>query len=207
VTQERSRRSRFKKGQRTENPMSGLQKQDTVSSARLKKMPRIQAHSKGMKSLLSDEVVAVRGVLTDTHPVDFHAIGVTGAIDRLALPLRERGTVVHLETPHHGMEVDRRSATLLYRAAQELLSNVYKFAQASAVTVRLGCVTQGMSHGVQLRVSDDGRGFDAPAAMTGRHTGMGLRLMRVAVVLAGGEMIIDSSAAAGTCVTVTLPLD
>jgi two-component system, NarL family, sensor histidine kinase UhpB len=160
-----------------------------------------------MKSLLSDEVVAVRGILTDTHPVDFHALGVTGAIDRLTLPLRARGTVVHLDTPHHGMEVDRQSATLLYRAAQELLSNVYKFAQASAVTVRLGCVIHDMNHDVQLKVSDDGRGFDVPAAMVGRHTGMGLRLMQVAVVLAGGEMIIDSSAAAGTCVTITLPLD
>jgi two-component system sensor histidine kinase UhpB len=160
-----------------------------------------------MKSLLSDEVVAVRGILTDTHPVDFHVLGVTGAIDRLTLPLRARGTVVHLDTPHHGMEVDRKSATLLYRAAQELLSNVYKFAQASAVTVRVCCVTQGLSHGVQLKVSDDGRGFDVPAAMIGRHTGMGLRLMQAAVVLAGGEMIIDSSAATGTRVTVTLPLD
>ncbi|MDQ0849946.1 two-component system sensor histidine kinase UhpB [Arthrobacter sp. B3I9] len=160
-----------------------------------------------MKSLLSDEVVAVRGVLTDTHPVDFHALGVSGAIDRLTLPLRKRGTAVHLETPHHGMEVNRQSATLLYRAAQELLSNVYKFAQASAVTVRLGCVTHGMDHGIQLKVSDDGSGFDVPAAMAGRHTGMGLRLLQVAVVLAGGEMIIVSSAAAGSCVTITLPLD
>ena len=160
-----------------------------------------------MKSLLSDEVVAVRGVLTDTHPVDFHSLGVTGAIDRLALPLRGSGTVVHLETPHHMMEVDRQSASLLYRAAQELLSNVYKFAQASEVTVRLGCVTRGASHSVQLKVTDDGRGFDAPATMIGRHTGMGLRLMRLAVVFAGGEMILDSSTDAGTCVTVTLPLD
>lgn len=159
-----------------------------------------------MKSLLSDEVVAVRGVLTDTHPVDFHALGLTGAIDRLTLPLRKRGILVNLETPHHGMEVDRQSATLLYRAAQELLSNVYKFAQASAVTVRLGCITHGMSHGLQLKVTDDGGGFDVPAAMTGRHTGMGLRLMRVAVGLASGEVAIDSSSA-GTCVTVTLPLD
>jgi two-component system NarL family sensor kinase len=105
------------------------------------------------------------------------------------------------------MEVDRQSATLLYRAAQELLSNVYKFAQASAVTLRLGCVSQGMGHGVQLKVTDDGRGFDVRTAMTGRHTGMGLRLMRVAVVLAGGEIIINSSATSGTCVTITLPLD
>lgn len=155
-----------------------------------------------MKSLLSDEVAAVRGVLTDTHPVDFHALGVAGAIDRVALPLRKRGTAVRLETPHHGMEVDRQSAELLYRAAQELLSNVYKFADASAVTVRLGCV----SHAVQLKVTDDGGGFDVQAATRGRHSGMGLRLMRLAVDAAGGGMTIDSSAT-GTCVTITLPLD
>ena len=63
------------------------------------------------------------------------------------------------------------------------------------MTVRLGCVTHGMSHGVQLKVTDDGGGFDVPAAMIGRHTGMGLRLMRVAVGLAGGDVIIVSSAA------------
>ncbi|MCB5272940.1 Signal transduction histidine-protein kinase/phosphatase DegS [Arthrobacter sp. SO5] len=155
-----------------------------------------------MKSVLSDEVVAVHGVLTDTHPVDFQVLGVAGAINRITLPLRERGTTVQLETPHHGMDVDRQSALLLYRAAQELLSNIYKFADASAVTVRLGCV----SHAVQLKVTDDGGGFDVRAATHGRHAGMGLRLMRLAVGLAGGEMTIDSSAA-GSCITITLPLD
>jgi two-component system, NarL family, sensor histidine kinase UhpB len=173
-----------------------------AAGAECKKMPRAQAQSGDMKSLLSDEVAAVRGVLTDTHPVDFHAIGVAGAIDRVALPLRQRGTAVRLETPHHGMEVDRQSAELLYRAAQELLSNIYKYADASTVTVRLGCV----SHAVQLKVTDDGAGFDVPAATSGRHSGMGLRLMRLAVGVAGGGMTIDSSAA-GTCVTITLPLD
>jgi two-component system NarL family sensor kinase len=100
------------------------------------------------------------------------------------------------------MEVDRQSAVLLYRSAQELLSNIYKFADASVVTVRLGCV----SHAVQLKVTDDGGGFDVQAATTGRHSGMGLRLMRLAVGEAGGEMTIDSSLT-GTCVTITLPLD
>lgn len=156
-----------------------------------------------MKSLVSPEIVAVRGVLTDRRPVDFDALGVAGAIDRLTLALRERGTKVSLETPHHWMEVDRQSGVLLYRAAQELLSNIYKFAEASAVTVRLACV----SHGVQLKVTDDGGGFDERAACTGRHTGMGLRLLRLAVDAAGGEMTVKSSAATGTCVTVTLPLD
>jgi two-component system NarL family sensor kinase len=71
------------------------------------------------------------------------------------------------------------------------------------VTVRLGCV----SHAVQLKITDDGGGFDVLAASSGRHGGMGLRLLRLTVGNAGGEMTIDSSAATGTCVTITLPLD
>ena len=161
-----------------------------------------------MKSLTSDDVVAVRGVLTDTHPVDFYALGVAGAIDRLAIPLRERGITVHLEAPHHGMEVDRKSATLLYRAAQELLSNIHKYAKASSVTVRLCCVCRsGDNHAIQLRVTDDGAGFNVEAATHGRHSGMGLRLMRLAVTSAGGQMAIQSALAEGTSVAVTLPLD
>lgn len=156
-----------------------------------------------MKTSLSNEIVAVRGVLTDTHPVDFNTLGVAGAIDRLALALRERGTKVCLETPHQWMEVDRQSAMLLYRAAQELLSNIYKFAEASAVTVRLACV----SHSIELKITDDGVGFDECAASRGRHAGMGLRLLRLAVGSAGGGMTVDSSAGAGTSVTITLPLD
>lgn len=161
-----------------------------------------------MKSLTSDDVVAVRGVLTDTHPVDFYALGVAGAIDRLAIPLRERGITVHLEAPHHGMEVDRKSATLLYRAAQELLSNIHKYAEASSVTVRLCCVCRsGDNHAIQLRVTDNGAGFNVEAATHGRHSGMGLRLMRLAVTSAGGQMAIESALDSGTSVAVTLPLD
>lgn len=145
----------------------------------------------------------MRGVLTDTRPVDFDALGVAGAIDRLAFALRERGTEVFLEAPHHWMEVDRKCAMLLYRAAQELLSNIYKFAAASSVTVRLA----SLSHAVQLKVTDDGGGFDEHTASSGRHGGMGLRLLRLAVGAAGGEMTVDSRPATGTCVTIRLPLD
>ena len=135
--------------------------------------------------------------------MDFGTLGVAGAIDRLALALRERGMEVRLETPHHWMEVDRQTAILLYRAAQELLSNIYKFAEASTVTVRLACV----SHAVQLKVTDDGGGFDARAAGSGKHAGVGLRLLGLAVGTAGGTMAVESSPGAGTCVTITLPLD
>src|SRR4029453_12756143 len=103
-----------------------------------------------------DEVTAVNGVITDKHPVDFHALGLAGCIDRLTAPLRRQGVAVHWETPHHGIEIAASSASLLYQAAQEALSNAFKYAHASDVTVRLAAVF----HGIRLIVTDNGSGFD-----------------------------------------------
>lgn len=150
-----------------------------------------------------DEVTAIHGVIVDRHPLDFYALGLAGCIDRLTAPLRRQGTEVHWETPHHGIEIPSGSATLLYKAAQEALSNAFKYAKAHDITVRLAAVF----HGIRLTVADNGSGFDSHATPLGGNHGFGLRLMEVAVHNAGGTVDIDSSPGHGTAVTVTLPLD
>lgn len=150
-----------------------------------------------------DEVTAINGVITDQRPVDFYALGLAGCIDRLTTPLRQQGTDVHWETPHHGIEISSRSASLLYQAAKEALSNAYKYAHARDVTVRLAAVY----HGIRLTVTDNGSGFDNETTPVGGEHGFGLRLMSIAVHEAGGEISIASSPATGTRLTITLPLD
>jgi two-component system sensor histidine kinase UhpB len=157
-----------------------------------------------MKSATAlDEVTAINGVITDQQPVDFHALGLAGCIDRLAAPLRRQGTEVHWETPHHGLEISSGSASLLYQAAKEALSNAFKYAQAHDITVRLAAVY----HGIRLTVTDNGAGFDSLATPVGGSHGFGLRLMSIAANDVGGEVSIVSRPGNGTCVTVTLPLD
>jgi signal transduction histidine kinase len=150
-----------------------------------------------------DEVTAINGVITDQQPIDFHALGLAGCIDRLASPLRRQGTEIHWETPHHGVEISSGSASLLYHAAKEVLSNAFKYAHAHDVTVRLAAVY----HGIRLTVTDNGAGFDSQATPAGAHHGFGLRLMSIAVSVVGGDVSVVSSPGKGTCVTVTLPLD
>lgn len=150
-----------------------------------------------------NEVTAVGGVLTDQHPLDFHSLGLAGCIDRLTTPLRQRGTVVHWDTPHWGIEIPSNSASLLYQSAREALSNAYKYSAAHTLTLQLAAV----DHGIRLVVSDDGTGFDSNLATCGRHHGYGLRLMAVAVHEAGGSVEVSSTPGLGTSVTVTLPLD
>lgn len=150
-----------------------------------------------------DEVTAINGVITDRQPVDFHTLGLAGSIDRLAAPLRLQGTEVHWETPHHGIEIPSGSASLLYHAAKEVLSNAFKYAHAHEITIRIAAVY----HGIRLTVTDNGAGFDSQAMPAGGHHGFGLRLMSIAVNEVGGEVSIVSTPGNGTCVTVTLPLD
>jgi len=154
------------------------------------------------QALTLDEVTATGGVITDDRPVDFHALGLAGCIDRLTIPLRQEGTYVRWETPHHGIEIPAACAALLYHAAQEALTNAFKYAHATDLTVRLAAVY----HGVRLTIIDNGIGFESQAPSS-RHRGFGVRLMTIAVHEAGGTIAIDSEPGNGTRVTITLPLD
>ncbi|MFJ4210407.1 sensor histidine kinase [Paenarthrobacter sp. NPDC089675] len=149
------------------------------------------------------EVMAVKGIIQDQLPVDFHALGVAGCIDRLAEPLRRSGVEVHWDIPHHGIEISSASAGLLYHVAQETFSNTLNYADASELSIRLNAVY----HGIQLTVTDNGKGFEIHAAPSGRRHGFGLLLMSLAVHDAGGTVDIESQLGQGTSVCVTLPLD
>jgi two-component system sensor histidine kinase UhpB len=144
------------------------------------------------------------GVITDELTVEFHTRGLAGCIDKLTFPLRQEGVSVRWETPHHGVEVPLACAALLYQSAQETLTNVFKYSQATEVTVRLAAVY----HGIRLTVTDNGVGFSSEAqAINCRKHGYGLCLMAMAVHEAHGTIAIDSALGQGTQVSVTLPLD
>jgi two-component system, NarL family, sensor histidine kinase UhpB len=156
------------------------------------------------KSATLEEVVEVGGVITDREPVDFYRLGLAGCIDRLTVPLRRQGTCVRWETPHHGVEISSGCASLLYHSAQVALSNTFKYAHATDVTVRLAAVF----HGIRLMVADNGTGFESvPPAGEGPGHGAGLRTISQAVKEAGGTVDINSAPGTGTAITITIPLD
>jgi two-component system sensor histidine kinase UhpB len=155
------------------------------------------------RSVALEEVVEVGGVITDRQPLDFYRLGLAGCIDRLTVPLRRQGTCVRWETPHHGVEISSGSASLLYQSAQEALSNTFKHAHATDVTVRLAAVF----HGIRLMVADNGTGFASVPPAAEQVNGHGLRTISQAVEEAGGTVDITSAPGTGTAITITIPLD
>lgn len=114
-----------------------------------------------------DDVRSIDGIITDPRPLNFHAVGLAGCINRLTHPLRESGMVVRMHTPHHGVEIDTESAIRMYRTAQEALSAILDRGTASEVDIRLAAVY----HGIRLTVTDNSAPDNcAPAGSSGKVT-------------------------------------
>jgi two-component system sensor histidine kinase UhpB len=111
-----------------------------------------------------------------------------------------------LEFVYDGEETvaDPDAETLVFRVAQEALTNVTKHAPAARAEVRLFREPDRL----RLEVQDEGQGFDVTAALTrtDEEAGFGLRGMRDRVQLLGGRFEISSAPGAGTTVRLELPL-
>jgi signal transduction histidine kinase len=91
---------------------------------------------------------------------------------------------------------------LLYRVAQEAVANAIRHSGAT----RLRMALSGEGAVVRLAVEDNGKGFDAGAALARESAscGIGLRSMLGQVRLAGGELRIESDGS-GTRILVCVP--
>jgi signal transduction histidine kinase len=87
----------------------------------------------------------------------------------------------------------------ILRAAQEALANIGRHARANNVTVSLDSIGDLL----QLRVQDDGAGFDP---LEGQR-GMGIANMRARADEFGGEFDLSSRPGRGTTVTFSIPYD
>jgi len=94
---------------------------------------------------------------------------------------------------------DERAETIL-RMAQEALRNVERHARATRVVVRLQSTNDAL---LELRIEDNGVGFDPQALRSGHYGIVGLREQ---AELIGAELRIDSKPNEGTSLRVSLRL-
>jgi len=94
--------------------------------------------------------------------------------------------------------------TVLYRVAQEALTNVRKHADTTRVRLNLGCLERQ----VRLRIRDWGRGFETAMPVGGDGPGerVGISGMAERIALLGGEFKVCSRPGAGTLIVARVPL-
>jgi two-component system sensor histidine kinase UhpB len=112
------------------------------------------------------------------------------------------GIEVRLGTEGDPNELPEVMQTAIYRVAQEALANVARHAGATVVEVDLEAQDDGRT---ELRVRDDGAGFDVGAipraGSEGPGAGLGLGGMAERARLVGGELDVRSAPGGGTSVT------
>jgi PAS domain S-box-containing protein len=146
----------------------------------------------------------VRDLALDLRPSVLDDLGLPAAlrwyVDRFA-----RDTAVEVRVSIDAVpDLEPEIATACFRIAQEALTNVARHARARQVWLDLHLLGDGL----ELRVRDDGVGFDAAAARHRASLGasMGLLGMQERVSLVGGTFEIRRSAEGGTEIRAHFPL-
>jgi signal transduction histidine kinase len=156
-----------------------------------------------VESALSHEVQGLRELMTELRPPSLEERGLVEAIrDFAQVLLRDAGVRLRVE----GAIPQRPPAateSMLYRVAQEALTNVRKHAGAGACDVTF-TASPGQ---LDLEVRDDGKGFDVRAVTEGSELGhYGMLGITERTEMLGGSCAWDSAPGAGTAFRVSVPL-
>ncbi len=146
-------------------------------------------------------IAEARQISRDLRPQQLDHLGLKRALEAM---LDHTAQASHVQFTYKFEPVDElfpADASLnLYRVVQESLNNILKHAHASHVNIQL----ERDIHEVQLRIEDDGTGFDSLKA--GSKKGLGLKNITERVRMLGGKFNIISSPGQGTRIEVTIPI-
>jgi signal transduction histidine kinase len=140
-------------------------------------------------------VRVLRSLLVDIYPESLGAAGLAPALRDLAATAHARGVTVDLDL---GASLDHLSEAherLLYRVAQETLRNAATHAAPCTVSLSIARVDGA----VELRVADDGPGFDPALLHRAPSDGhLGTRVLRDLAIDAGAELALATAPGRGT---------
>jgi two-component system sensor histidine kinase UhpB len=183
---------------------------DEVNQALTAILLRLQALSQAAPPDLADELGEVKKLVNQAmsellqlaRQLRPTALDDHGLLPALATHVRrfasQTGIEADLRTSGEASALAPDQEIAVYRVAQEALANIARHAEASRVEVDLDAAAAG---GLELRVRDDGRGFDADLDARG----LGLDGMAERARLVGGELVIESRPGAGTELVMRVP--
>lgn len=155
-------------------------------------------------TLAGDALEQVRSLSRRLHPPEWQRLRLEAAIQQLweisGIPEKYQGS---LSVEPLTRDPDPEIKALIYRSAQEALSNLARHSRATRVGLRLG----PRDGKVVLAVEDDGVGFDANRLFSAPATlaaGIGLRSIRDLAASAGGILLVESGPA-GTKLEIAAP--
>jgi two-component system sensor histidine kinase UhpB len=177
----------------------------TLTAVAIQAERAAQDQGGGAHDVLAELAHAVQGSLDDVRriarelrPEALDDLGLINALIALCTRISAQSGIrverrLDASLPSLGTDVE----LVIYRVAQESLTNVLRHADATDVVVSLGT----RDRGVVLTVRDDGRGVSAPLA-----EGTGIAGMRERAMLIGASLTLRSAPGEGTEVQLVIPV-
>jgi len=158
-----------------------------------------------IRGILDTVIDQVRSLTFRISPPVLHLVGFEAAVESLCEKFQEDfGTRFTFMTDGEPRTIVEDLRGALYRMVRELLFNAVKHARANTVAVSVKSVETG----VEIRVEDDGCGFDASQLFqySENRICLGLFSIKERIEYLGGSMEIDSKPGHGTRVNLIVPV-
>jgi two-component system, NarL family, sensor histidine kinase UhpB len=141
----------------------------------------------------------IRRIARELRPEALDDLGLINALIALSSrAARQGGLQIERRLSENLPSLPKELELVIYRVAQEALTNVLRHAEATRCVIEL----RSENEEIELRISDDGRGISAQAE---RET-IGIEGMRERALLVGGSLRIDSQSGEGTTVRLSVPI-
>lgn len=155
--------------------------------------------------LVDRMVQRVRDISFDLRPPLIDELGLVPALSGYLEQVSERtGIRIEMKSDAEPGPLPAHVPITAFRVVQEAVTNAVRYAGASRIDVTV----RRNGKRLDLRVEDDGKGFDVAETMEGAAAGkaLGLLGMRERVGMLSGDIEIDSKPAKGTRIHVELPI-
>ena len=155
--------------------------------------------------LVENSVNAVHRFARDLRPAVLDDLGLIPALHAYSKNLAERKKIkIHL-VAFGGVEtLEPPKRTVLFRVAQEALTNVARHAHATQVKMNISKIPGA----IRMEISDNGQSFHVEKTLSAKtNKRLGLVGMRERLEMVGGSLAITSSPGAGTTVRAEIPFN
>jgi signal transduction histidine kinase len=161
--------------------------------------PDYRAQIERLERMASDALAQLRSLMAELTTPALALAGLAVGLQEYLAGTREPGAPPVKFEASVRRELPAEAQLMLFRIAQEALTNARKHAAAAALTVTL----TEEHEGVRLTVHDEGPGFDPDRPAQPGH--LGLTLMKERATMAGGWCRVESAPGRGTTVSAWVP--
>jgi two-component system sensor histidine kinase UhpB len=163
-----------------------------LEAARETAPPQLESELAETRSLANQAMEELLTLARQLRPTALDDLGLKAAIASQVEEIGRSEVEASFGAEGDFSDLDDDVQLVVYRVAQEALSNAVRHGDAGSIAVRL----RRTDDDVELRVSDDGRGFSFADA----ERGLGITGMRERALLVDGDVEIHSRPGEGTTV-------